>query len=47
MTLFLNTTRTPGGRSDVVKGFVTPQLSRFFLLHQQPFKIVGAHVAQV
>jgi integrase/recombinase XerD len=33
--------------SDVVKGFVTPQLSRFFRLCQLPFIIVGAHVTQV
>ena len=32
---------------DVVKGFVTPQLSRFLPLHQLPFIVVGAHVAQV
>ena len=39
---------SPGsGNVDVVKGFVTPQLSRFFRLCQLPFKIVGAHVTQV
>lgn len=33
--------------SDVVKGFVTPQLSRFPLFGQLPLIVVGAHVAQV
>lgn len=35
------------GWFDVVKGFVTPQLSRFLRLRQLLFIIVGAHVAQV
>ena len=33
--------------SDVVKDFVTPQLSRFLRLRQLLFIIVGAHVTQV
>ena len=32
---------------DVVKVFVTPQLSRFSLRHQLTFIVVGAHVTQV
>ena len=32
---------------DVVKVFVTPQLSRFLPVHQLPLIIIGAHVAQI
>jgi hypothetical protein len=32
---------------DVVKGFVTPQLSRFLRLRQLLLIIIGAHVTQV
>ena len=34
-------------KGDVVKGFVTPQLSRFPLRHQLAFIVVGTHVTQV
>ena len=35
------------GQNDVVKGFVTRQLSRFLPAHQLPFEIVGTHISQV
>jgi hypothetical protein len=39
--------KSPRSSIDVVKGFVTPQLSRFLRLRQLLLIIIGAHVTQV